>query len=80
MTIPYGLKPMWLAIWPAAQSKCFLVVGKLAIVISSRGQSCKGLWEKAVEVSDRYFIVGGQMASCRQILTGLGLTNKRDFP
>ena len=63
----------------ATQSKCFWVVGKLTIVIGSRGWSSKGLWPEyksdKCEVSGRYFIVGGQMAGCRHILTGLELVS-----
>ena len=29
------------------------------------------------EVSGRYFVVGGQMASCRHILTGLRINARR---
>ena len=29
------------------------------------------------EVSGRYFVVGGQMAGCRHILTGLGATTEK---
>ena len=40
---------------------------------SNRQQRPKlqGLRKKAAEVSGRYFVVGGQMAGCRHILTGL---------
>ena len=48
---------------------------KKTIVIGNRGRSCKGLQPEyksdKCEVSGKYFVVGGQMASCRHILTGL---------